>query len=170
MPEPTNAVRQPASRHSHSGAARHEPALLTARRTPGDPGPQPLYHDSVKTCITYSTALYEVPVPDPDPLDPFGFEEDNESEPIDDEERAALLEDLADLAEFREALDARGFVDGLLEGERETTTLRDGWTSPIEASRRLRRALATRGLTEDEVTAVLSEGGLPLGDPGEQPF
>ncbi|HZD38335.1 MAG TPA: hypothetical protein VE664_06820, partial [Actinomycetes bacterium] len=61
-----------------------------------------------------------------------------------------------------------GFVDGLLEGERETTSMRDGWTSPVEASRRLRRALATRGLTEDEVTAVLNEGGLPLADPGEQ--
>jgi Family of unknown function (DUF5319) len=160
----------------------------------------------------------------PDPLDPFGFDEENEFEPIDDEERAALLEDLADLAEFREALEprgfrgvvipcpdceedhffgwsllrenlehilergeprvhepafepevdryvtwdyARGFVDGLLEGERETTPLRDGWTSPVEAARRLRRALTTRGLTEDEVSAVLSEGGLPPAEPGE---
>src|SRR6266536_4891500 len=109
MPEPTNAVRQPASRHSafRGRSARAGPPGGPAN--PGDPGPQPLYHDSVKTCITYSTALYEVPVPDPDPLDPFGFEEDNESEPIDDEERAALLEDLADLAEFREALEPRGF-------------------------------------------------------------
>jgi len=160
----------------------------------------------------------------PDPLDPFGSE-DNESEntefePIDEEERSALLEDLRDLAEFREALEprgfrgvvipcpdceedhyfswsllrenlehildhgeprvhepalepqvdhyvtwdyGRGFVDGLLEGERETASspLREGWTSPTEASRRLRRALTTRGLTEDEVAAVLSEGGLP---------
>jgi hypothetical protein len=170
-----------------------------------------------------NTVRTEVSVPDP--LDPFGFEEESQSEPIDDEERAALLDDLADLAEFREALEprgfrgvvipcpdceedhffswsllrenlehilergeprvhepafepdvdryvpwdyARGFVDGLLEGERETTSLRDGWTSPVEASRRLRRALATRGLTEDEVTAVLNEGGLPLADPGDQ--
>ena len=161
-----------------------------------------------------------------DPLDPFGFDDDDASSaPIDEEERAALLEDLADLAEFREALEprgfrgvviacpdceedhffswsllrenlehilergeprvhepafepdvdryvpwdyARGFVDGLLEGEREVSTLRDGWTSPVEASRRLRRALATRGLTEYEVTAVLNEGGLPLADPGDQ--
>jgi hypothetical protein len=169
-----------------------------------------------------STALYEVLVPDP--LDPFGSDEESEFEPIDEDERAALLEDLADLAEFREALEprgfrgvvipcpdceedhyfgwsllrenlehilergeprvhepafepevdryvtwdyARGFVDGLLEGERETTPLRDGWTSPGEAARRLRRALTTRGLTEDEVAAVLSEGGLPPAEPGE---
>jgi hypothetical protein len=172
---------------------------------------------------TRRAVRYEVFVPDP--LDPFGSEEESQSEPIDDEERAALLDDLADLAEFREALEprgfrgvvipcpdceedhffswsllrenlehildrgeprvhepafepdvdryvpwdyARGFVDGLLEGERETSTLRDGWTSPMEASRRLRRALTTRGLTEDEVTAVLNEGGLPLADPGDQ--
>jgi hypothetical protein len=38
----------------------------------------------------------------------------------------------------------------------------------VEASRRLRRALTTRGLTEDEVIAVLNEGGLPLADPGDQ--
>jgi hypothetical protein len=159
------------------------------------------------------TVPYEVLVPDP--LDPFGSDEDSQFEPIDDEERAALLEDLADLAEFRgvvipcpdceedhyfgwgllrENLEhilqrgeprvhepafepevdryvtwdyARGFVDGLLEGERETTELRDGWGSPVEAARRLRRALATRGLTEDEVSAVLSEGGLPPAEPGE---
>ena len=45
----------------------------------------------------------------PDPLDPFGFDDEAASAPIDDEERAALLEDLADLAEFREALEPRGF-------------------------------------------------------------
>jgi hypothetical protein len=146
-------------------------------------------------------------------------------EPIDVEERAALLDDLADLAEFRSALEqrgflgvviscpdceeehffgwsllrenlehilqhgeprvhepafepavdhyvtwdyAKGFVDGLLEGENEQGPLRDGWTSPAEAARRLRRALATRGLSEDEVAAVLSEGGLPAGDPGDR--
>jgi hypothetical protein len=139
--------------------------------------------------------------------------------------RAALLDDLADLAEFRSALEqrgflgvviscpdceeehffgwsllrenlehilqhgeprvhepafepavdhyvtwdyAKGFVDGLLEGENEQGPLRDGWTSPAEAARRLRRALATRGLSEDEVAAVLSEGGLPAGDPGDR--
>ena len=57
----------------------------------------------------------------------------------------------------------KGFVDGLLEGEHESGPLRDGWTSPTEAARRIRRALTTRGLTEDEVTEVLSEGGLPAG-------
>jgi hypothetical protein len=165
----------------------------------------------------------EVPVPDP--LDPFEPDDDAQPEPIDDEERAALLDDLADLAEFRAALEprgfrgvviscpdceedhffgwsllrenlehilehgeprvhepayepavdhyvtwdyAKGFVDGLLEGE-ETGPLRDGWTSPAEAARRLRRALATRGLSEDEVAEVLSEGGLPPGDAGDGP-
>src|SRR6266540_3541948 len=54
-----------------------------------------------------NTVRTEVSVPDP--LDPFGFEEESQSEPIDDEERAALLDDLADLAEFREALEPRGF-------------------------------------------------------------
>src|SRR6266540_3122186 len=145
-----------------------------------------------------NTVRTEVSVPDP--LDPFGFEEESQSEPIDDEERAALLDDLADLAEFREALEprgfrgvvipcpdceedhffswsllrenlehilergeprvhepafepdvdryvpwdyARGFVDGLLEGERETTSLRDGWTSPVEASRHPPDAFST---------------------------
>ena len=63
---------------------------------------------------------------------------------------------------------AKGFVDGLLEGEHEHGPLRDGWTSPAEAARRLRRALATRGLSEDEVAAVLSEGGLPAADPGDR--
>ena len=164
----------------------------------------------------------------PDPLDPFEPQDDSPPEPIepiDEEERAALLDDLADLAEFRSALEqrgflgvviscpdceedhffgwsllrenlehilqhgeprvhepafepavdhyvtwdyAKGFVDGLLEGEHEHGPLRDGWTSPAEAARRLRRALATRGLSEDEVAAVLSEGGLPPGDPGER--
>ena len=163
----------------------------------------------------------------PDLFDPFGFDDESDSaefEPIDEEERAALLEDLRDLAEFREALEprgfrgvvipcpdceedhyfswsllrenlehilehgeprvhepafepevdryvtwdyGRGFVDGLLEAERETETaateLREG-TSPVEASRRLHRALLTRGLSEDEVAAVLSEGGLPPAD------
>jgi hypothetical protein len=166
----------------------------------------------------FLSLFHEVPVPDP--LDPFGYD-DATSEPIDEEERAALLEDLADLAEFREALEPRGFrgvvipcpdceedhyfgwsllrenlehilehgeprvhepafepdvdryvtwdygkgfVDGVLESENETGTLRDGWTSPTEAARRIRRALTTRGLTEDEVTEVLSEGGLPVSD------
>jgi hypothetical protein len=161
----------------------------------------------------------EVPVPDP--LDPFEPHEESPPEPIDDEERAALLDDLADLAEFRSALEQRGFlgvviscpdceedhyfgwsllrenlehilehgeprvhepafepdvdryvtwdygkgfVDGVLEAENETGTLRDGWTSPTEAARRIRRALTTRGLTEDEVTEVLNEGGLPVSD------
>ena len=156
----------------------------------------------------------------PDPLDPFEPEDYPPPESIDEEERASLLEDLADLAEFREALESRGFrgvviacpdceedhffgwdllrenlehilehgeprvhepafepsvdhyvtwdyakgfVDGLLEGEQEASPLRDGWTSPNEAARRIRRALARRGLTEDEVAAVLSEGGLPSG-------
>lgn len=155
----------------------------------------------------------------PEPLDPFE-PDDAHSDPIDEEERASLLEDLADLAEFREALEPRGFrgvvipcpdceedhffgwellrenlehileqgeprvhepafepsvdhyvtwdygkgfVDGLLEGEHESGPLRDGWTSPTEAARRIRRALTTRGLTADEVTEVLSEGGLPAG-------
>ena len=167
--------------------------------------------------------IYGVPVPDP--LDPFEPQDDSPPEPIDDEERAALLDDLADLAEFRSALEqrgflgvviscpdceedhffgwsllrenlehilqhgeprvhepafepavdhyvtwdyAKGFVDGLLEGEHDHSPLRDGWTSPAEAARRLRRALATRGLSEDEVAAVLSEGGLPPADPGER--
>ena len=52
--------------------------------------------------------------------------------------------------------------------EHDHSPLRDGWTSPAEAARRLRRALATRGLSEDEVAAVLSEGGLPAADPGER--
>jgi hypothetical protein len=162
---------------------------------------------------------HEVPVSDP--LDPFGSDDDATSAPIDEEERAALLEDLADLAEFREALEPRGFrgvvipcpdceedhyfgwsllrenlehilehgeprvhepafepdvdryvtwdygkgfVDGVLEAENETGSLRDTWTSPTEAAQRIRRALTTRGLTEDEVAAVLSEGGLPVND------
>ncbi len=59
----------------------------------------------------------------------------------------------------------KGFVDGVLEAENETgSSLRDGWTSPTEAARRIRRALTTRGLTEDEVAEVLSEGGLPVND------
>jgi hypothetical protein len=164
------------------------------------------------------TTDHEVAVPDP--LDPFEPDEDSQPEPIDEEERAALLDDLADLAEFRATLEprgflgvviscpdceedhffgwgllrenlehilehgeprvhepafepavdhyvtwdyAKGFVDGVLEGE-ESGPLRDGWTSPAEAARRLRRALATRGLSEDEVAAVLSEGGLPPGE------
>jgi hypothetical protein len=57
---------------------------------------------------------------------------------------------------------AKGFVDGLLEGEQQTGPQRDGWSSPVEASRRLRRALERRGLSKDEVAQVLSEGGLPL--------
>ena len=159
----------------------------------------------------------------PDPLDPFQPEDDYQPEPVDDEERAALLEDLADLAEFRAALEprgfrgvviscpdceedhffgwsllrenlehilahgeprvhepafepdvdhyvtwdyAKGFVDGVLEAEHERDPRgeRDGGASPVEAARRLRRALATRGLSEDEVAAVLSEGGLPPGE------
>jgi hypothetical protein len=171
-----------------------------------------LYHDD-----------HEVPVPDP--LDPFEPDNDAQPEPIDEEERAALLDDLADLAEFRAALEprgfrgvviscpdceedhffgwsllrenlehilehgeprvhepayepavdhyvtwdyAKGFVDGVLEGE-ESGPLRDGWTSPAEAARRLRRALGARGLSEDEVAAVLSEGGLPPGDAADGP-
>src|SRR6266545_472685 len=59
----------------------------------------------------------------------------------------------------------KGFVDGVLEAENETgSSLRDGWTSPTEAARCIRRALTTRGLTEDEVAEVLSEGGLPVND------
>jgi hypothetical protein len=57
---------------------------------------------------------------------------------------------------------AKGFVDGMLEGEQHGSSQRDGWSSPVEASRRLRRALETRGLSDDEVAAVLAEGGLPL--------
>ena len=167
----------------------------------------------------------EVPVPDP--LDPFGFDDElPPPEPMDEEERASLLEDLADLVEFREALEprgfrgivipcpdceedhyfswdllrenlehildygeprvhepafepavdhyvtwdyAKGFVDGLLDGEREASPRSEGWISPLEAARRLRRALARRGLSDDEVTAILSEGGLPLADPGSEP-
>ena len=44
----------------------------------------------------------------PDPLDPFEPQDDSPPEPIDEEERAALLDDLADLAEFRAALEQRG--------------------------------------------------------------
>ena len=54
--------------------------------------------------------IYGVPVPDP--LDPFEPQDDSPPEPIDDEERAALLDDLADLAELRAALEQRGFVRG----------------------------------------------------------
>jgi len=57
---------------------------------------------------------------------------------------------------------AKGFVDGLTEGEQHAGPQRDGWSSPVEASRRVRRALENRGLSDAEVTAVLSEGGLPL--------
>lgn len=153
----------------------------------------------------------------PDPLDPFDHDDAPAPAPIDEEERESLLQDLADLADFREALESRGFrgvvipcpdceedhyfgwallreslehilehgeprvhepayepraedyvtwdyakgfVDGLLEGE-QVGPQRDGWTSPIEASRRIRRALSARGLTSDEVRQVLSEGGLP---------
>jgi hypothetical protein len=56
---------------------------------------------------------------------------------------------------------AKGFVDGLLEGEQHGGPQRDGWSSPVEASRRLRRALETRGLSDDEVTQVLNDSGLP---------
>jgi hypothetical protein len=156
----------------------------------------------------------------PDPFDPFDSDDPIAPEPIDEEERESLLQDLADLAEFREALEhrgftgvvipcpdceedhyfgwsllreslehilehgeprvhepafepkvedyvtweyAKGFVDGLMEGEQETGTPRAaGWSSPLEASHRLRRALATRGLSDAEVEAVLNEGGLPL--------
>jgi Family of unknown function (DUF5319) len=163
----------------------------------------------------------------PDPFDPFEPEEDFQPEPIDEEERAALLEDLADLASFRAALEprgflgvviscpdceedhffgwsllrenlehilehgeprvhepafepavdhyvtwdyAKGFVDGEAEGERGSPLQvadRDRWTSPAEAARRLRRALTTRGLSEDEVAEVLSEGGLPSAEASE---
>jgi hypothetical protein len=160
-----------------------------------------------------------IEVPVPDPLDPFGPDEHTAPEPIDEEERESLLQDLADLAEFREALEprgfrgvmilcpdceedhyfswsllreslehilqygeprvhepafepkiedyvtweyAKGFVDGLMEGEQQTRVQRDGWSSPVEASRRLRRALSTRGLSDAEVEAVLNEGGLPI--------
>jgi hypothetical protein len=174
----------------------------------------------LRKVVLRKVVLHEVPVPDP--LDPFGFDDDDSpSAPVDDEERGALLEDLADLAEFREALEPRGFrgvvipcpdceedhyfawsllrenlehilqhgeprvhepafepdvdryvtwdygkgfVDGVLEAENETGSLRDGWTSPTEAARRIRHALTTRGLTEDEVAEVLSEGGLPVND------
>jgi hypothetical protein len=154
----------------------------------------------------------------PDPLDPFESEP-SAPEPIDEEERESLLQDLADLAEFREALEhrgyrgvvipcpdceedhyfgwsllreslehileegeprvhepafepkvenyvtweyARGFLDGLMEGEHETSPRGGTSSSPLEASHRLRRALATRGLSDAEVEAVLNEGGLPL--------
>jgi hypothetical protein len=219
------ALAHATGQHSTARTNRHVEANASRFRDCGrreDLYLQPLYHDGVRTSQAIPTVLYEVLVPDP--LDPFGFDEDSEFEPIDDEERAALLEDLTDLAEFRESLEprgfrgvvipcpdceedhyfgwsllrenlehilergeprvhepafepevdryvtwdyARGFVDGLLEGERETTPLRGGWTSPVEAARRLRRALTTRGLTEDEVAAVLSEGGLPPAEPGE---
>ena len=46
----------------------------------------------------------------PDPLDPFEPQDDSPPEPIDDDEGAALLDDLADLAEFRSALEQRGFL------------------------------------------------------------
>ncbi|HEV3496286.1 MAG TPA: DUF5319 family protein, partial [Actinomycetes bacterium] len=46
----------------------------------------------------------------PDPLDPFEPQDDSPTEPIDEEERTALLDDLADLAEFRAALEQRGFL------------------------------------------------------------
>jgi hypothetical protein len=153
----------------------------------------------------------------PDPLNPFDHEDADWKANLDEEERESLLQDLADLADFREALEnrgfrgvvipcpdceedhyfswsllreslehilehgeprvhepafepkiedyvtwdyAKGFVDGLLEGE-QIGPQRDGWTSPIEAARRLRRALTARGLSSDEVREVLSEGGLP---------
>ena len=57
---------------------------------------------------------------------------------------------------------AKGFVDGLLEGEHEHGPCATAGP-PAEAAR-LRRALTTRGLSEDEVAAVLSEGGLPPGE------
>ena len=161
----------------------------------------------------------------PDPLDPFEPQDDSPPEPIDDEERAALLDDLADLAEFRAALEqrgflgvviscpdceedhffgwsllrenlehilqhgeprvhepafepavdhyvtwdyAKGFVDGVLEGELAT---RETELEALLGQQRVLRdqvALATLTvhLSEDEVAAVLSEGGLP--DPGDR--
>ena len=63
---------------------------------------------------------------------------------------------------------AKGFVDGLLEGEHEHGPPARRLDLAAEAARRLRRALATRGLSEDEVAAVLSEGGLPPGDTAER--
>ena len=44
----------------------------------------------------------------PDPLDPF--EPQDDSPPNPSTRRAALLDDLADLAEFRSALEQRGFL------------------------------------------------------------
>ena len=158
----------------------------------------------------------------PDPLNPFDHEDANWKAPLDEEERESLLQDLADLADFREALESRGFrgvvipcpdceedhyfgwsllreslehilehgeprvhepafepkvedyvtwdyAKGFVDGLLEDGPLRDGWTSPAEAARRLRRALTTRGLSEDEVAAVLSEGGLPPGDASAGP-
>ncbi len=105
----------------------------------------------------------------PEPLDPFEPDDDAHSDPIDEEERASLIEDLADLAEFREALEPRGFRGVVIpcpdceEDHFFGWELLRGWTSPTEAARRIRRALTTRGLTDDEVTEVLSEGGLPAG-------
>jgi Family of unknown function (DUF5319) len=153
----------------------------------------------------------------PNENEPFEPDESGPAEPIDEEERESLLADLEDLADFREALESRGFrgvvipcpdceedhffswdllreslehilehgeprvhepafdpkvedyvtweyakgfVDGMLEGEHGSSQ-RDGWSSPVEASRRLRQALETRGLSDDEVAAVLAEGGLP---------
>jgi hypothetical protein len=57
---------------------------------------------------------------------------------------------------------AKGFVDGLNEGERQNGPTRDGWSSPMEAARRVRRALERSGLSDDQVSDVLRESGLPL--------
>ena len=64
---------------------------------------------------------------------------------------------------FYDLRDIAGFAFGQLVFRLTGAEGRKG----MEAARRLRRALATRGLSEDEVTAVLSEGGLPA-DPGDR--
>jgi len=144
--------------------------------------------------------------------------QDSLPEPLDQEEREQLLQDLGDLAAFREILEprgyrgvviacpdceedhyfgwdllrdnlnhilengeprihepafeprmeeyatweyARGYIDGLTEGEEGSGPDRDGRTSPMEAARRIVRALNARGLSRDEVAKVLEEGGLP---------
>ena len=76
------------------------PAALLTGRAPR------LYHAKVAVS-SHAASAAEVPVPDP--LDPFEPEDYPPPESIDEEERASLLEDLADLAEFREALESRGF-------------------------------------------------------------
>ena len=65
----------------------------------------------------------------PDPLDPFEPHDESPAEPIDDEERAALLDDLADLATRL----GHGRVLATGGGGYDRANIANGWSAVVEA-------------------------------------